>query len=81
MICSDGLYDYLEDAEIAGIVNNKPIEEAAEQLVAEAKKRGGHDNITVVLAEKTIVATAKPVKQTGDFALPVLPVTKEIDLP
>lgn len=81
MICSDGLYDYLEDAEIAGIVNDKPVEEAAEQLIAEAKKRGGHDNITVVLAEKTSVVTAKPVKDTGDFALPVLPVTKEIDLP
>jgi len=78
MICSDGLYDYLEDAEIAGIVNNKPVQEAAEQLIDEAKKRGGHDNITVVLAEKTGVSPSKPTKETRDL---VLPVTKEIDLP
>ncbi|MEP6747702.1 MAG: Stp1/IreP family PP2C-type Ser/Thr phosphatase [Bacteroidota bacterium] len=81
IICSDGLYDYLEDVEIAGIVNDKPVEEGAEKLVAEAKRRGGHDNITVILAEKTSVAAVTPVKETGDFALPVLPVTKEIDLP
>ena len=78
MICSDGLYEYLDDAEIAGIVNNSPLQEAAEQLIEEAKKRGGHDNITVVLAEKTGAAPSKPTKQTRDF---VLPVTKEIDIP
>ncbi len=78
MICSDGLYDYLEDAEIADLVNNRTVEEAADVLVAEAKKRGGHDNITVVLAEKMGVLEVKPIKQTRDF---VLPVTKEIDLP
>ena len=77
LICSDGLYDYLEDAEIASIVNSAPVEAAAETLVATAKKRGGHDNITVVLAEKTGPAM-KASKQTRDF---ILPVTKEIDLP
>jgi serine/threonine protein phosphatase PrpC len=81
LICSDGLYDYLEDAEIAGIVNNSPVQEAAEHLIAEAKKRGGHDNITVVLAEKITLAPLKPTKETRDIVLPVLPVTKEIDLP
>lgn len=81
MICSDGLYDYLEDAEIAGIVNNKPVQDAAEQLIGEAKRRGGHDNITVVLAEKTGAVTARPTRETRDIELPVLPVTKEIDLP
>jgi PPM family protein phosphatase len=82
MLCSDGLYDYLDDAEIAAIVNNKPVSEAAQQLIDEAKKRGGHDNITVVLAEKTgTAAPLKPTKETRDFVLPVLPVTKEIDLP
>jgi PPM family protein phosphatase len=78
LVCSDGLYDYLEDAEIAAMVNGNSPQEAADALVAEAKKRGGHDNITVVLAAKTGTAATSASKETRDF---VLPVTKEIDLP
>ena len=78
MLCSDGLYDYLMDEEIEAMLNQYELQEAATQLIAEAKKRGGHDNITVVLAEKLPVTAAKPAKQTRDVALPV---TKEIDLP
>lgn len=81
LICSDGLYDYLEDAEIAGIVNQWPLQQAAEELVAEAKKRGGHDNITVVLAQQNGEASMPLTRETRDIVLPVLPVTKEIDLP
>ena len=81
VLCSDGLYDYLEDGEIESIVNKQPMQEAAEELVGEAKKRGGHDNITVVLAEKTGMASIKPTKETKDILLPAIPVTKEIDLP
>ena len=78
LLCSDGLYDYLEDAEILAIVNSNCTQEAAEALVAEAKKRGGHDNITVVLAAKTPVAVTPVSKKTRDF---IIPVTREIDLP
>jgi protein phosphatase len=78
LVCSDGLYDYLDDAEIAAMVNGNSPQEAADALVAEAKKRGGHDNITVVLAAKTGTTATPASKETRDF---VLPVTKEIDLP
>ena len=52
MLCSDGLYDYIHENELADILSNKSLQEAAEYMIREAKKRGGHDNITVVLAEK-----------------------------
>ena len=54
LVCSDGLYEYLNDQEIARIMNANSLRQAAHALVEEAKKRGGRDNITVVLAEKTL---------------------------
>jgi protein phosphatase len=78
LLCSDGLYDYLKDEELGDILNNKSLQEAAEFMIMEAKKRGGHDNITVVLAEKTEMEKETTAKETRDFDIPV---TKEHDLP
>jgi len=78
MLCSDGLYDYIHENELADILNNKSLQEAAEYMIREAKKRGGHDNITVVLAEKKDTAIAAAPKETRDVELPQ---TKEYDLP
>lgn len=78
MLCSDGLYDYLNETELAEILSTKTLGEAAEQMIAEAKKRGGHDNITVVLSEKTEAAKETTARETKDFDLPQ---TQEYDLP
>lgn len=78
LLCSDGLYDYLKDEELSEILKTKTLQEAAEYMIQEAKKRGGHDNITVVLAEKTEVEKETTSKETRDFDLPV---TKEHELP
>ncbi|HMG67490.1 MAG TPA: Stp1/IreP family PP2C-type Ser/Thr phosphatase [Chitinophagaceae bacterium] len=78
MICSDGLYEYLNDDEIARILGGNSLHQAANELVDEAKKRGGHDNITVVLAEKVSGTNGTIEKQTKDFDIPQ---TKEFDLP
>jgi len=78
LLCSDGLYDYLNDKELNEILKNNGLKNAAEYMVQQAKARGGHDNITVVLAEKTSIAEAKPIKETKDFDLPK---TQEYDLP
>ncbi len=51
MICTDGLYKYIEENEIKDIVKNMPIESSAEYLVNTAKERGGDDNISVVLVK------------------------------
>ena len=47
LLCSDGLYDHVEDEEIKQIVVLSEPQTACENLIALAKERGGHDNITV----------------------------------
>lgn len=54
LFCSDGLWNYLTDASLAGLLaagraGEQPVE-LGERLVAHAIAGGGHDNITVVVA-------------------------------
>lgn len=50
LLCSDGLSDMLEDTEIEAILQKGGDQHtASEELIAAAKARGGHDNITVGL--------------------------------
>jgi len=50
LLCTDGLTDLVSKDEILEIVKNgDDPENLCQQLVSEAKKRGGHDNITVSL--------------------------------
>lgn len=49
MMCTDGLSDLLSLHEIEDILNHTPaIQAATRKLVAQAKKNGGFDNVTVV---------------------------------
>ncbi len=52
LLCSDGLYDMIDDAGIAEILGrtDTPVERVVSRLVAAANDAGGRDNITVVLA-------------------------------
>ena len=47
LLCSDGLYDLVEDEEIKSVVESAQPQSACERLIALAKERGGHDNISV----------------------------------
>jgi len=52
LICSDGITDMLSDGEIADIFTREiPVEETVQVLVERALKKGGRDNITVILCE------------------------------
>ena len=52
LMCTDGLSNMVEDADILKIVKSAPdIETAAKNLVAAANANGGKDNITVVIIE------------------------------
>jgi PPM family protein phosphatase len=51
LLCSDGLYELVSDSEIVEISASADISTACVSLVALAKDRGGHDNITVGLLE------------------------------
>jgi protein phosphatase len=47
LICSDGLWGLVRDAEILDVVENKSAEQAGRELIELARERGGPDNITV----------------------------------
>ena len=51
LLCSDGLSNMMEDKTMEAIIKMNPedMEQAARQLVDEANKAGGKDNISVVL--------------------------------
>jgi serine/threonine protein phosphatase PrpC len=52
LLCSDGLWGLLDEAEIWRLVQEAATpQQASEQLVAAANAAGGNDNITVVLVE------------------------------
>ena len=51
-LCSDGLSNMIEDAQIAAILNSrKSIDEKADILVNTANEHGGKDNISLIIIE------------------------------
>lgn len=48
MLCSDGLSNLLSMEDMEEIINDTPSEDLCEELISEANKKGGYDNITVV---------------------------------
>ncbi len=49
LLCSDGLWDLVEPQEMLSIVRRLPADAAARRLIELARKRGGPDNITVII--------------------------------
>jgi protein phosphatase len=58
LLCSDGLYDLVEDDEIRQRIEKAEPQAACESLIALAKERGGHDNISVGIV--TLLPIAVP---------------------
>jgi protein phosphatase len=79
LLCSDGLYDYLNADELKEILVANDIKTAAQVMIQQAKARGGHDNITVVIAERKKDETENQEKLTRDVELPKM--TRDADLP
>lgn len=53
LLCSDGLYNMLEEGEIAKVIDVNDLETSVQALIDLANERGGSDNITVVLVKFT----------------------------
>lgn len=51
LLCSDGLYNLVQDQEMLAIVQENSLDEAVQCLIDLANDRGGTDNITVILIE------------------------------
>lgn len=54
LLCTDGLNTMISDQQIANLLNNYSPNVVADQLIDEANKNGGEDNITVVVVETSI---------------------------
>jgi len=50
VLCSDGLCDLVEDDELPALVEGLAPDRATERLIEVALERGGHDNITCIVA-------------------------------
>jgi protein phosphatase len=62
-LCTDGLYDYLSAEEIHSIVLKEKPSEASQKMIAMAKNRGGHDNMsTLILEQRPVKATLSVTK-------------------
>jgi serine/threonine protein phosphatase PrpC len=71
LLCSDGLHDLVLEDEIASVLSEaEDIHAAGERLIALAKERGGHDNITVgiiaIMPEGTAAAEAQDAPTTRE---------------
>jgi protein phosphatase len=66
LMCTDGLTDMIWDDEILRLITTRnALTSAAEDLVARANERGGHDNITVVLVGVPRLTPAASRKKKG----------------
>jgi protein phosphatase len=70
LLCSDGLYDVLDDAEMQSALGGAEPEAAARALVDLAQRHGTRDNATAVVAAAIptrvpVVSIAAPVSRTG----------------
>ncbi len=50
LLCSDGLHGLVADDELRDLAGEDRLEDGCRRAIAMANQRGGHDNITVVLA-------------------------------
>ncbi len=76
LVCTDGLTEELSDAQIESVLNERADpQEAAEFLVDDAVRRGGRDNVTVVVVDvvrpeietkRTTSAPARPWDEASD---------------
>lgn len=68
LICSDGLSDLLKPEEIKKVATRYKPEKAVKALVAHANKRGGRDNITIIL----VLLTRHPNTMGGEQSKPAI---------
>lgn len=69
LICSDGLYEYIKSEELKEILSAENLNESAQSLINLAKQRGGHDNISVLIAETFSTNAEQAAKQTQKIQL------------
>jgi serine/threonine protein phosphatase PrpC len=70
LLCSDGLYAYLEDDKLPGLLGDGDVKDVPRQLIELANAGGGHDNITgVVLRVGDTHSAAATAPRSGEASL------------
>jgi protein phosphatase len=72
LLCSDGLSDLVGDDEIKEVVLAGDSHSSGENLIALAKARGGHDNVTVGILT---------IKSAANSETKAAPTTREVQIP
>lgn len=86
VLCSDGLSDLVEEADVLSDVTQFDGEAAGQALIERAKAAGGHDNISVILVEIAEIGVEESeeveakVTREADVAASEAVVTREVDL-
>ncbi len=73
LLCSDGLYDFIEDHELYPLIEGRDYQDAVTRLIQTANERGGADNITVILlvaGQPEVPRTTKEPQETQRETLP-----------
>ena len=65
VLCSDGLTGVVSEAEIAAVCSHTPAAGAAQELVNLANRRGGPDNISVIVGRVHHTAAETPSAELG----------------
>lgn len=65
LLCSDGLWSYFSDAELANLIEAYPAREAAQMLIDLARERAGGygDNISLALVKLVEAPVSRPVSR------------------
>jgi protein phosphatase len=65
LICSDGLYNVLEDSELRDLIGGQDANGACDALIRAANERGTPDNLTAAVVQITHVATEPKISAGG----------------
>jgi serine/threonine protein phosphatase PrpC len=65
ILCTDGLHGLVSDEELSAAVTRQGLDEACDALVTLAKQRGGHDNITMILARAESTGDGEPLSTSS----------------
>jgi serine/threonine protein phosphatase PrpC len=69
LLSSDGLYAYLDETTLPGILGDGEVKEVPKKLIDVANEGGGHDNITGVVIRVGDGAASQAVPKVGEASL------------
>jgi serine/threonine protein phosphatase PrpC/CRP-like cAMP-binding protein len=69
LLSSDGLYAYIDEATLPGMLGDGEVKEVPKKLIEMANEGGGHDNITGVVIRVGDGAASQAVPKVGEASL------------